>query len=257
MAKIKDPGTRFPFISLDKAIDRGRQLFDADPQGRPMPVPTAFSVWGYSDKSSGGHQTVAALKMYGIMADEGANESRRVMLTPQARAYFLDEREDERLKLLRGFALHPGLIAAVWKDWGAAPPADNVARSYLKLDRKLNEQSARSFLGIYKENLAFAEIKGSDEIPESDHGEDHEEERAEDNGLAGVKNPPPPPPPPPAGGKIKVLESERVVFVEEGAPSQYVKLVASGELDEYLLEALDDYVKRQKKRLKRDEPSQH
>jgi hypothetical protein len=32
-----------------------------------------------------------------------------------------------------------------------------------------------------------------------------------------------------------------------------VKLVASGEVDDSLLEALEDYVKRQRKRLKRDE----
>ena len=45
------------------------------------------------------------------------------------------------------------------------------------------------------------------------------------------------------------MSGERVVFVEESGPSQYLKLVANGELDETMLEALEDYVKRQKKRL--------
>jgi hypothetical protein len=39
------------------------------------------------------------------------------------------------------------------------------------------------------------------------------------------------------------------VFTEESNPQQYVKLVASGDVDETLLDALQDYVKRQKKRL--------
>lgn len=39
------------------------------------------------------------------------------------------------------------------------------------------------------------------------------------------------------------------MFTEESNPTQYVKLVASGEVDGTLLEALEDYVKRQKKRL--------
>ena len=45
------------------------------------------------------------------------------------------------------------------------------------------------------------------------------------------------------------MEGERVVFFEEGGPTQYVKLIASGVMDESLLEALEDYIKRQKKRL--------
>jgi len=45
------------------------------------------------------------------------------------------------------------------------------------------------------------------------------------------------------------MPGERVVFVEENNPQQYVKLVASGDVDATLLDALQDYVKRQKKRL--------
>ena len=45
------------------------------------------------------------------------------------------------------------------------------------------------------------------------------------------------------------MEGERVVFIEESNPQQYVKLVASGDVDETLLDALQDYVKRQKERL--------
>jgi hypothetical protein len=45
------------------------------------------------------------------------------------------------------------------------------------------------------------------------------------------------------------MEGERVVFTEETDPQTYVKLVASGAVDDSLLEALEDYVKRQRKRL--------
>ena len=49
--------------------------------------------------------------------------------------------------------------------------------------------------------------------------------------------------------RVPIMESERVVFVEESDPQRYVKLVASGEVDATLLDALSDYVKRQRKRL--------
>lgn len=49
--------------------------------------------------------------------------------------------------------------------------------------------------------------------------------------------------------KVSVMEGERIVFTEEGQPNQYLKLIASGEVDDGLLEALEDFVKRQRKRL--------
>ena len=158
----QDAGTRFPFINLEKALGRAEQMFRADEHGRPMAVPTLYEVWGYSSKSSGGHQTVAALKAYGLLDDSGNNADRKIFLTDGAKRYFKDEREHERQRLLKEFSLRPKLLAALWQDWHGSPPADNIARSHLKLDRKLNEQSARSILGIYKDNVAFANLKGSD-----------------------------------------------------------------------------------------------
>ena len=49
------------------------------------------------------------------------------------------------------------------------------------------------------------------------------------------------------------VQGERVVFTEENSPQTYVKLIASGDVDDTLLEALEDYVKRQRKRLEKKE----
>jgi hypothetical protein len=48
---------------------------------------------------------------------------------------------------------------------------------------------------------------------------------------------------------MKVMDGERIVFTEETNPQDYLKLIASGDVDETMLDALEDYVKRQKKRL--------
>lgn len=162
----KDAELRFPFINLEKALARAEQMFNADPQGRPMAVATVFEVWDYTIKSSGGHQTVGALKLFGLLDDSGVSGDRRLFLTDAAKRYFKDEREEERAKLRKQFALSPPLIARVWEHWCASPPADNIARSYLKVDIGLNEQSARAFLGMYKDNIDFAGLKGSDKAPE-------------------------------------------------------------------------------------------
>lgn len=165
-------GQRFPFVNLEKAVERAKQIYTGDARGNEMSVPTAFTCWGYSEKSSGGFQTISALKSYGLLIDIGANESRKVKLTKEALNYFRDEREDVRQELLKSFAFPSPLLKALWSLWGAEPPSDTVARSQLKVDRHLNEQSARTVLGIYKDNLSFAKLTGDDTIAELGDGVD-------------------------------------------------------------------------------------
>src|SRR5690606_23470097 len=137
-----------------KALARAETIFNGDRAGKPMPLSTAFELWGYSPKSSGGVQTIGALKGYGLLEDEGANADRRVKITDAARRYFLDERDDVRASMLSAFALKPALFRHLWvvDKWEGGVPADTVARSHLKIERKLNDQSARAALGIFKEN---------------------------------------------------------------------------------------------------------
>jgi hypothetical protein len=158
-----DAAQRFPFIGLERAIERAKQLYDADQRGGEMATSGAFAVWEYSEKSSGGFQTVAALKMYGLLEP---GDGRKLKLSKAALDYFRDEREDRRATLLEGFATRPALIRSLWNEWGSTPPGDALARSHLKVDRGLSEQSARTLLGIYKDNLTFANLKGGAKIPE-------------------------------------------------------------------------------------------
>ncbi|CAI2932033.1 hypothetical protein [Aminobacter niigataensis] len=159
----EEASTRFPFISLEKALSKAQQLFDGDRSGKAMAVTTAFELWGYSPKSSGGFQTTGALKYYGLLEDEGANAERKLKLTGAARRYFLDERDEIRADMIAEFALNPPLFRVLWtKDgWSEGIPADTVARSHLKIERNLNDQSSRSLLAIFKENIRFAGLKPS------------------------------------------------------------------------------------------------
>lgn len=162
MAKL--PSGRFPFINLAKALERGRQIFDNDKGGKGLKMPVAFAAWKYSDKSSGGFQTVGALKMYGILEDEGSKADRLVRLTQDARHYYLTEIEEEKRKLLAKFATKPSLMRHLLEEWDYGTRDDAVARTHLKTAIGLNEQSARSALSIYKDNLRFIGAKGSGNI---------------------------------------------------------------------------------------------
>jgi hypothetical protein len=162
MGRVK-ANVQFPFINLEKAIGRAKQLYDADQRGNEMSVSTAFAVWQYSEKSSGGFQTISALKMYELLEESGPG---KVKLTKHATDFFRDEREEHRAQRLQDFATNPPLLMTLFNHWGSHLPSDTVARSYLKLDCGLNEQSSRAVLGIYKENIAFANVKGDGKIGE-------------------------------------------------------------------------------------------
>jgi hypothetical protein len=179
----KPPSGRFPFINLAKALERGQQIFDNDKSGRGLKVPVAFAAWDYSEKSSGGFQTVGALKQYGILEDEGSKDDRSVKLTQEARHYYLTEIDEERRKLRSKFATNPPLMHYMLEQWDYGTVDDAVARSHLKTVIGLNDQSARSALGVYKDNLSFVGVKGShsssvNETPPVETGDNVEQKRS-------------------------------------------------------------------------------
>ncbi len=184
MSKL--PSTRFPFLNLSKALDRGQKIFAADKGGKGLLSPVAFSAWGYSDKSSGGFQTVGALRGYGILAAEGSKEEKVLRLTEDARLYFNTEIEDDRRRLRSQFAARPPLFAHLLERWENGTVDDAVARTILKTEIGLNDQSARAALGIYKDNLSFAPPMGSSKAselnePNGDDADAADEEVKEDN----------------------------------------------------------------------------
>jgi hypothetical protein len=219
-------GTRFPFIKLESALARAKQLFGAAAE-HPVTVPDAFVTWKYSEKSSGGNQTVSALKMYGLLGDSGNNEQRRVFLTPKGLRYFRDEREEVLAELKREFALAPPLMRTLWNKWGVTPPADNIARSYLKIDLKMSDQNARSALGVYKENLDYAGLKAGDKVAEISV------DPAAQGGVGskGSRTPPPPPPPPPPippRREVQVMAGERELTTGLLSKEATFRLIVSG-----------------------------
>ena len=158
------PSTRFPFVNLTKALDRAEKIFISDRGGKGLKMPGAFAAWGYSPKSSGGFQTVGALMGYGILDDEGSKEDRLLKLTQAARRYFLSEIEEDRAALRDQFARSPKLFAHLLDQWDEGTVPDPVARTYLKTEIKLNDQSAKSALSIYKDNLELVISKGAPKI---------------------------------------------------------------------------------------------
>ncbi|MEF3367256.1 hypothetical protein V3H18_11995 [Methylocystis sp. 9N] len=176
MAEIREQPQRFPFIPLRKAIDRARDLWAAIGDHSAISS-DVVKIWGYSEKASGGIQTIAALRYYGLIVSVTSGHVRKLKFSDRGRNYFLDERPEKHAEAHKFFALHPKAMMALWEEWKAAPPAEPIARSALKVDFGYSENNARELLAIYLDNIQFAELGNADKISagEADSAEPEDE----------------------------------------------------------------------------------
>lgn len=159
----------YPFIALEKAVERAGQLYEGVKKN-PARVPTAVGYWKYGPKSSGGLQTIAALKQFGLLTDQGVGEGRRVTLTDLGLRLVLGNEGAPRKEALQRAALTPTIHAELWGKWNQELPGDAAIRDYLIFDRKFNPAGADDLVKEYRDTLAFAGLldSGNESLPDGD-----------------------------------------------------------------------------------------
>jgi hypothetical protein len=159
--KIRSPS--FPFISLPEAIRRARLLYEAE-RRNPVSAEVAVAHWGYRPASSGGRQTIAALKAFDLMEDVSGG----LRLTDVGQHLVLREPgSPEHNVLLRQVALSPPLFRKLWDRYGPDLPPFQSLRSYLVLELKLNENAVEDLVRSYRETVAVMP-KESQSAPHED-----------------------------------------------------------------------------------------
>jgi hypothetical protein len=249
IAGQRDRSPSFPFIPLKVAVDR-LVKFEEHHKRAPVPPDRIGAAWGMKPNSSQAQQTLAALKAFGLLETRRATDGRYVYISEDGRTYLRAQQDSIKSDVLRRAGLRPKQIAIHWKDWGDERPNDAHCQDDLVLKGGFSEDGAEKFLRVYDETIAYAGLSDSDKIvsdPEEDppaepgEGEDKEDDPSPSPATRSTV--------PPARSGVRLMEGERVVFTEESDPTRYIKLIASGDIDETLLDALTDYVKRQRKRL--------
>lgn len=228
---------QFPFITLEKAVIRVKEFEVAYGQnaGRPLNV---VKTWGYTEKASGGIQTIAALASYGLLLDEGSGDTRKLRLSPLAVTILKDKRAGAAEAALKQAAIKPKVLAELWAEWGTNRPPDHECLSILHIDKKFREDGAERLLKIYDSTVRYANLVSSAKNADnSDVGDDAEEE------VLDKGDTPPPPPLVEKSGKVPLMSGERVVFAHELRPNQSFKIVVTGEVDAALLKALEGFAK--------------
>jgi hypothetical protein len=187
--KTKERSPAYPFIGLKTAIERAREFWKEERRA-PAPVSVAVKHWGYKEKSSGGIQTVAALKYYGLLLDTGSGDARKVQLTDLGLGIVMDERSvsPDRDNLIRQAALTPKIYLKLWRLWGTQYPSDENVRHYLRVELKFSDKVVSDFIRAYKDTIAFAKLSDSDTLlaGEGDETLDTEEQDMQNQQLTPV-----------------------------------------------------------------------
>jgi hypothetical protein len=252
----------YPTLPLQRAIERADQLYRQE-RDHAVPLSSAARAWNVSSTSSSPITIAGALRQYGLIEYDGEGNSKKLRLTHEALRILLDRipTSPERLEALRRAFLKPKVFLELWEKWKADLPSDQTMQNYLVLERRLadqapySEQAAAELLANYRASRAFAAptetdiVPSTSDEPQATEGFSMDTVTAERAQSASAQPRHAGQPQAQPATAYSVGSGERVVFVEEGAPGQHVKLLASGELDHTLLEALEDYVKRLKKRL--------
>lgn len=170
-------GTRFrsppyPFVSLPKAIDRAKAIGKIAPHFA-VPLASVANAWGTAVKSSSTLQTVGALMQFGLIADDGAKDNRKLKLTKLGEAIALDTRPHsaDRDAAIRSAALEPPIFREIWETYQTGNVDEHAVAHDLTLGRRnrgvapFSDTAAREVARLYRETVAFAKLSESDKIP--------------------------------------------------------------------------------------------
>lgn len=239
MARMRSPS--YPSISLAEAIELTRKVHEKSRMNM-IDREAAAKDMGYSGITGRSLTVLAALIQFGLLEKAGKGGV-RVSRTAVDILHGLTD-EIKKSALLKA-GTSPALYQDIVDRFPDGMPPENALRSYL-IQRDFGDvaigPAVSSFLETYR-MLEDAKVFDS-------HGPEGEEDAESDAQRDEVGRTPPPAPPPPAQrGGYQVMEGERVVFSEEVGTANYLKLVAHGDMNADLLDALEDFIKRHKKRL--------
>lgn len=146
----------YPFIPVQKALERVQELY-AQESAHAAPLKSAMGAWGYSPKSSGGRQTLATMRYYGLIEVIGEGDGRMVKVSELGRKIILDKREDdtEKRALIRQVALSPAAHKALFQEYPDGLPSDGTVHHFLVFRKQYNDAAASELLAEFKQTASY------------------------------------------------------------------------------------------------------
>jgi len=255
MTRVRSPG--YPSISVGKALEIAAKLYTAN-RTNGIDRDAAVRDMGYSGMTGASGKMLSNLVHYGLVEKAGKGG---VRVTHLAVDILHPENDTTKKAALYAAAFRPSLFSELRSKFPDGAASENAIRSYL-MRQGFSDVAVDPAINSFLETCRFTQQEGAYESQgerslvviestpdEPDDGAIQMTSRpvpqTQERTQAPVYTAPPPTTTstPPAGS--------RVVFSEESSPNESLQVVARGEVTDALLEALEDYVKRQRKRLTR------
>lgn len=163
--KPKGRSPAYPSINLETAIQRARQLYGME-RRHLTPVTTVVSHWGYRSLNGAALGTIAALKKYGLLDEEGAGDDRQVKLSELADVILENPDEEKRKAAIREAALRPSIHREMWEKYHDDDlPSEQNLLWELTRNRGFTERGAGEFMPVYRATIAFAQLGDAHRSP--------------------------------------------------------------------------------------------
>ncbi|MGH7801088.1 MAG: hypothetical protein ACREOW_10755 [Thermodesulfobacteriota bacterium] len=163
--------SNYPYLNLQEALEYAKKLYNKDARNY-VPLKLLHQRWGYNELSSTLKLTVAALKYYGLIDDQGKADNRTIRISEQGFRIIKGAPNSE--KLIKDVALQPKLFKELWdkyKDTGL--PQNDIIINYLIWERQdFTEKAAKHAVERFKETIEFAKLESDDIIEEPQDKED-------------------------------------------------------------------------------------
>ena len=153
----------YPAIDLETAIDRARVLYGKERQYHTAPE-TVARHWSYKSLNGPAALSLAALKKFGLMEDEGVGPDRRVWVTDLAVDILANPDPADRLAAIKDAALRPPIHRELWDKYGSER-SDEALKWELIRERGFTETGASEFVPQYKATITFAGLDAGDRKP--------------------------------------------------------------------------------------------
>jgi len=151
-------GPAYPFISLEKAVDRVQRVFDTGLSRQAFAPISFYKAWGYEKESGNARQTMAALNYFGLLEYKGRGKDRKAELTRLARRIILDKvpNSPERLAALREAALMPPAYRKLFEQFGPDLVPDYAMETFLTMELEYTPSGARNVISGYRDTFSYA-----------------------------------------------------------------------------------------------------
>lgn len=186
MSNQPAPGTKprgrspsYPAIDLETAIQRAGVLWDKERQ-HAASVDTIVKHWGYKSLNGPASLSLAALKKFGLVEDEGSGTARTARLTGLAVDILANPDTRKRETATQRAALNPTIHRELWDAYGATPPSDDQLEWELTRQRNFTPTGAKEFIPEYRDTIRYAKLADGATV------ETQDDESDEDKGGSGV-----------------------------------------------------------------------